>query len=146
MEKYIIYTDGGASGNPGKAAIGILIYKLKQNKKILIKEYSKPLEGIKTNNEAEYEALIFALNKLKQLIGKKNIKNSAIEINSDSQLLVKQLNRKYKIENQNIIPLFIKTWNLLVEFPKVKIINIPREKNKLADSLVKKSLNQAKLL
>jgi ribonuclease HI len=146
MEKYIIYTDGGASGNPGKAAIGILIYKLKQNKKILIKEYSKPLEGIKTNNEAEYEALIFALNKLKQLIGKKNIKNSAIEINSDSQLLVKQLNREYKIENQNIIPLFIKTWNLLVEFPKVKIINIPREKNKLADSLVKKSLNQAKLL
>lgn len=148
MAKFIIYTDGGVVKNPGKAAIGAVIYKIENQQNILLKEYGKLLDGERTNNEAEYEALIFVLNKIKQLIGKVNLEKSQIEIRSDSQLLVKQLNRQYKIENEKIIPLFIKVWNLLTLFPNVKIVNIPREKNQKADSLVKKflTLDQNKLL
>lgn len=140
MEKYIIYTDGGAINNPGKAAVGVLIFKEEGGKEILLKEYAKSLEGVKTNNEAEYEALIFALNKLKKIVGKNNLKNALVEIRSDSQLLVNQLNRRYKVENERIIPLFIKVWNLLTLLPNVKIVNIPRQKNKLADKIVKNIL------
>ncbi len=140
MEKYIIYTDGGAINNPGKAAIGVLIYKEKDGKEFLLKEYSKTLEGEKTNNEAEYEALIFALNKIKQILGKEKIKNTKVEVRSDSRLLVNQLNRKYKVESEKIIPLFVKVWNLLTLFPNIKIIHIPREKNILADDSVKNAL------
>ncbi len=140
MEKYIIYTDGGVINNPGKAAIGVLIYKEKDGKEFLLKEYSKTLEGEKTNNEAEYEALIFALNKIKQILGKEKIKNTKVEIRSDSRLLVNQLNRKYKVESEKIIPLFVKVWNLLTLFPNIEIIHIPREKNILADDSVKNAL------
>lgn len=140
MDKYIAYTDGGAVNNPGKAAIGVLIYKEEGGREILLKEYSKSLEGKKTNNEAEYEALIFALNKIKQILSKEKVKHTEVEIRSDSQLLVNQLNRKYKVESDKIIPLFIKVWNLLTLFPNIKILNIPREKNMLADGHVKNAL------
>ena len=68
-EKIIVYTDGGARGNPGPAATGVVITDEKGN---FIKKYSKEI-GIRTNNEAEYEAVIFALQKIKQLFGKENI-------------------------------------------------------------------------
>ena len=69
-DKLIIYTDGGARGNPGPAAIGVVIQNEKGN---TIKKYGEKI-GEKTNNEAEYEAVIFALRKLKQLFGKENTK------------------------------------------------------------------------
>ena len=70
-DKMIIYTDGGSRNNPGPAAVGIFIPQLH-------KEYSKYL-GEATNNEAEYQAVIFALKKLKQLIGKENAKKPKLK-------------------------------------------------------------------
>lgn len=132
--KLIIYTDGGSRGNPGPAAIGIII----ENKK-----YSKYI-GIKTNNEAEYEAVIFALKKAKQILGTKKSKNVEIEINLDSQLIANQLNGLYKIKEEKMFPLFIAIWNLKQDFKKVYFINIPREKNKEADKLVNQELDKLK--
>ncbi len=133
MDKIIIYTDGGSRNNPGPAAIGVYIPKSD-------KEYSKHL-GIATNNEAEYQAIIFALKKVKQLIGKAKAGNSEIEIRSDSELLINQLNGQYKIKEKNLVPFFIEIWNLKQDFAGVKFVQIPREENKKADLLVNRELD-----
>ncbi len=141
MKKVIIYTDGGSRGNPGPGAIGIVFYNEQGQE---IKKYSEST-GETTNNQAEYQALIFALEKFKQLFGKKLAKSLEIEINSDSELLVKQLQGKYKILDPKIQTLFLQTWNLKLDFKKIKFKLISREKNKEADRLVNNALDiQAK--
>ena len=145
MEKIIIYTDGASRGNPGPASIGVAICN---NKEQTLKEYCQTL-GNATNNEAEYQAVIFALKKLKALFGKAKIKEYEIEIRSDSQLLVNQLIGKYKIVNSKIQPLFLEVWNLKVDIGNVNFSYIPREENKKADALANKALdseNNAKKL
>ncbi len=137
MKKIIIYTDGGSRGNPGPSAIGV---SYTNEKGEIIKSYSECL-GIKTNNEAEYTAVIMALKKFKSLFGKELAKKTEIEIRSDSELMVKQLNGEYKLINEKIIPLFIQIWNLKTEFLKVNFKQIPREKNKEADRLVNEALD-----
>ena len=136
MNKFIVYTDGASKGNPGPATVGIVICD--KNGKVL-KEYSKEI-GEATNNEAEYQAVILALKKIKLLYGKKKAKESEIEIRSDSQLLVSQLNGEYKILDEKIQKLFIEVWNLQTEFKKVVFKLIPREENKLADRAANKTL------
>lgn len=135
--KLIIYTDGGARGNQGPAAIGVVIAN---EKGAAIKKYSQYL-GEKTNNEAEYEAVIFALKKVKALFGKEKIKKMEIEIRSDSELIVNQLNHQFKIEEEHLQKLFIKIWNMLIDFGEVKFMYVPREKNKEADRLVNECLD-----
>ena len=131
MDKIIIYTDGGSRGNPGVSAIGAVIGS---------KGYSEFI-GEGTNNEAEYKAVIFALKKAKALLGKEKIKQAEIELRSDSELLIKQLNGEYKIMEPRIQQLFIGVWNLKIDFGKIQFTLIPREKNKEADRLVNEALD-----
>jgi ribonuclease HI len=137
MKKIIIYVDGGARGNPGPAAIGVLFCN---EKGICFKKFSEYL-GKMTNNEAEYKAAIFALKKFKALFGKKLAKETEIEIRSDSELLVNQINGKYKILEEDLQPLFLELWNLKLDFKKVKFKLISRKKNKEADKLVNQTLD-----
>jgi len=130
-QKIIIYTDGGSRGNPGPSAIGVIINN---------KEYSECI-GVRTNNEAEYEAVIFALKKTKALYGKIALKNSEVEVRSDSELLIKQMNGEYKIMEPKIQELFLKVWNLKTEFKKLKFVSVGREKNQEADKLVNAALD-----
>lgn len=139
MKKIIIYTDGGSRGNPGPAAAGVLFYNEKGQ---VIKKYSQFLGENLTNNEAEYQAIVFALKKFKQLFGKKLAKNSDVELRSDSELLIKQLNAEYKILDSKIQSLFLKVWNLKLDFKKVKFKLISRTKNKEADLLVNEILDK----
>ncbi len=133
MEKKIImYTDGGSRNNPGPAGIGVWIETLN-------KKYGEYI-GIKTNNEAEYMALISGLKKLKQLLGK-TAKQGEIECYLDSELVVKQLNHEYKLKDERIQQFFIEIWNLMLEFKTVKFKHILREKNKIADSMVNEALD-----
>lgn len=136
--KIIIYTDGGARGNPGPAAIGIVISDEKGN---VLKKYPQYLGRNFTNNEAEYQAVIFALKKVKLLFGKKKSGTSIVEIRSDSELLVKQMQGLYKILDSKIQALFLTVWNLKIDFKEVKFGLIPREKNKEADKLVNEALD-----
>jgi ribonuclease HI len=137
MEKIIkIYTDGGARGNPGPAGIGIVFYDQKNR---LIEKYSQAI-GKRTNNQAEYEAAIFALKKAKKL----KFKN--VECFSDSELIVNQLSHKYKIKDKYLQPLFIQAWNLMIDFDKISFYHIPREENKEADKLVNQALDTPKKL
>ena len=138
MKNIIIYIDGGSRGNPGPSAAGIVFYN---EKKQIIGKYSEYLGDNLTNNQAEYKALIFALKKFKALFGKKLAKSSEIEIRSDSELLVKQLNSQYKILDEKIQPLFLEVWNLKFDFKKVKFKSILRDKNKEADKLVNEALD-----
>ena len=131
--KIVIYTDGGARGNPGPAAIGAVIGD---------KEYSEMI-GETTNNIAEYKAAVFALKKAKHLIGKKKTKETEVEIRSDSELLVNQLNGRYKIKEKELKDLFFEIWNLMSDFKNVSFVKIPREENSLADSLLNRALNKA---
>ena len=139
MKKITIYTDGGSRGNPGPAAIGVVFSNEKGQ---AIKEYSEFLGDDLTNNEAEYEAVIFALKKFKQLFGKKIAQESETELRSDSVLLVKQLNGGYKVLDSKIQPLFLTVWNLKLDFKKVKFKLIGREKNQEADRLVNEALDR----
>jgi len=142
MAKILMYTDGGSRGNPGPAAIGVYI-------ETLGKKYAECI-GNRTNNEAEYEALIFGLKKIKQVIGKGKIKSAEIECYLDSELVVKQLNHEYKLSDKKIQEFFIEIWNLMIEFGKISFNHIPREKNKVADALVNEALDaqfkQSKLI
>lgn len=131
--KITVYCDGGSRGNPGPSAIGVYIPQLK-------KEYSKFL-GNATNNEAEYSAAIFALKKIKQLIGNKKAEKTNIELISDSEFLIKQLNGEYKIKEKTLVPFFIEIWNLKQDYKEVKFVHAPREENKEADILVNKELD-----
>jgi len=141
-DKIVMYTDGGSRGNPGPTAIGVYI-------ETLGKKYHECI-GTRTNNEAEYEALIFGLKKIKQVIGKGKIKNAKIECFLDSELVVKQLNHEYKLSDKKIQEFFIEIWNLMIEFGKISFNHIPREKNKIADALVNEALDgqfkQSKLI
>lgn len=138
LNKIIIYTDGGSRGNPGLAGIGVVITNEKNQP---IKEYSKDI-GVRTNNEAEYEAAIFALQKVKQLFGKEKIKNYEIELRMDSELVARQLGGKYKIMEEKLFPLFIKIWNLKMDFGKIEFVEIPREKNREADRLANEAMDK----
>ncbi len=135
--KFIIYTDGGARGNPGPAAIGVVIKGLAE-----IKKYSEYI-GQATNNEAEYQAVIFALKKLKHLIGKEKAKTDAeLEVHLDSELLANQLNGEYKIKEKSLQQLFLEVWNLKQDFKSVNFQHIPREDNRGADKLVNQALDR----
>ena len=135
-EKIVVHCDGGARNNPGPAAIGEVIEGTKGG----AKEYSEFL-GSATNNQAEYQAVIFALKKTKQLIGKEKSKDLEIEIRSDSELLINQLNGQFKIKDKDLQPLFFEIWNIKQDFKDVKFVQVPREKNKEADLLVNKELD-----
>jgi len=136
-EKIIVYADGGARGNPGPAAIGVVI--MRGNR--AIGKYAESI-GVRTNNEAEYEAVIFALKKLKHLFGKQKTRDLEIEIKMDSELVVRQLSGKYKITEERFYPLFIKIWNLKMDFGNINFQEIPREKNKEADKLLNQELDK----
>lgn len=138
MKKIIIYTDGGSRGNPGPGATGVVFCNEKGE---IFKKYSQYLGENFTNNEAEYQAAIFALKKFKSLFGKKLTLSTEIELRSDSELLIKQLQGEYKILEPKIQTLFIAVWNLKLDFKKVKFNLISREKNKEADRLVNEALN-----
>ncbi len=138
MDKIVIYIDGGARGNPGQAALGVVIT---DHHGKIIKEYGRVL-GVKTNNEAEYSAAIFALEKVKALWGKTKVRNLNIEMRSDSQLLVEQINGRYKIINDKLIPLFLKLWNLKIDFGEVNFALISRDDNIDADRMVNQALDQ----
>jgi len=127
-----IYTDGASRGNPGPAGIGILIIDEKGSENKKISEYI----GETTNNIAEYRALLRAVEECERR------KINSVEFFSDSQLLVNQLNKAYKVTNEGLKPLYVKLMSRLMNFKNWSIKHIPREKNTIADSLANQALDK----
>lgn len=130
--KLTIYTDGGARGNPGPAGIGVVIIDVRKK---IVKKISEYI-GETTNNQAEYKALLRALEEAKKLGA------AEVDIFMDSELVVKQLKQEYKVRDKDLAPLFVRAWNLLHSFKKYAIHHILRHKNKRADELVNKALDK----
>lgn len=125
-----INIDGAARGNPGPAAFGIYLQQ----------EGQPPLEireklGHTTNNVAEYTALVHALRKAVELGA------NDVDIRSDSELLVKQMNGQYRVKNENILPLYQEATDLRRQIPSVRIKHVYREQNRDADRLCNEALD-----
>jgi ribonuclease HI len=129
---YKLFTDGGSRGNPGKAACGYFIYDKDNN----LIDFGGDYIGIETNNTAEYTALIQGL----KLCAKQGI--TELNCYLDSELVVKQLNKEYKVSNESIRILFNKVIENSKFFKIVKFNHIPRAENKHADKLVNIILDQ----
>jgi len=130
-----VYTDGGSRGNPGISGFGIAVFD-ETNR--LIYKNSKFI-GIKTNNEAEYFALLEALT----WVHDHQNEFSSVKFYSDSQLLVRQLDGKYKVKAANIKPLYQSTISLIssISIP-TSFHEIDREENSLADSLANLAMDK----
>jgi ribonuclease HI len=131
--EWLVMVDGAARGNPGHAGCGAVIL---DGNGTVVKELSRYL-GHTTNNVAEYEALLMGLEALTQL-GKKRIR-----VQSDSQLLVRQLNGEYRVKDEKLKVLFQRAVTLLRQFEDYRILHVPRELNKLADRLANKGIDDA---
>jgi ribonuclease HI len=132
MDEVVIYADGGSRGNPGPSASGYVI--MDANEKIIFRggEYV----GITTNNQAEYQAVKFALEKALEM-GAQNAK-----IRLDSLLVVNQLNGIYKIKNRDLWSVHVLIKDLLTKFKSYSITHVRRELNKEADAMVNKVLDE----
>ena len=135
---FVIYTDGGARGNPGVAGAGAVI---KDHAGNTLKKIAKPL-GHQTNNFAEYTAVLVALEELKKIVPKEKRKAVFVEVKMDSELVARQLSHTYQIKEETLFPFFIKIHNLKVsEFPNLTFTHIPREKNTEADALSNEAMD-----
>ena len=134
-KKVFIYTDGASRGNPGPCALGIQVFDSEQK---LIYEESAYLEDKNTNNFAEYKAVIRAFELAVQN------KVQELTLFSDSEFLVRQLQKKYKVKSPNIKPLFMECQNFLKQIPQASFQHIPREQNSGADSLANQALDDKK--
>jgi ribonuclease HI len=132
-KEWLLMVDGAARGNPGEAGCGAVIC---DESGAVVKELSRYL-GHRTNNVAEYEALLMGLDALLQL-GKKRIR-----VQSDSQLLVRQLSGQYRVKDEKLKPLFRRAVTLLRQFDGYRILHVPRELNKLADRLANRGIDDA---
>lgn len=134
---FSIFADGGSRGNPGPAALGVVL----EGSGIEKKEYGEYI-GVTTNNIAEYQAVIFGLKKLKQLIGTDRAGDSTVMVNADSELLVRQALGEYKVKESSLQDLFMELWNLRLDFKKVLFRHVPREQNTAADRMVNHALDR----
>ena len=134
----VIYTDGGARGNPGPAGAGVVAYD-GQKKVFDLKKY---LGDGKTNNWAEYEALALGLQEAK----KRGLGKGEVEVRMDSELIVRQMQGKYQVKEETLWPQYMKVHNLIVaNFSSIHFHHIPREQNKEADRLVNEAIDEAKI-
>ncbi|OGP13363.1 MAG: hypothetical protein A2054_06855 [Deltaproteobacteria bacterium GWA2_55_10] len=127
-----IRVDGASRGNPGEAGAGAVIRDA-QGK--IVRELRKYL-GVVTNNVAEYQALVMALSEARSM----GIRD--VEVFADSELMVKQLNRVYKVKSEDLRPLFEKAAALLKGFRSSKIVHVYREENAAADKLANEAIER----
>ncbi len=131
MKEIEIYIDGASKGNPGPSGIGVVVCRDKE----VLKNLSSNI-GETTNNVAEYTALIFGLQEA--LI----LNAQSIKINTDSQLLYRQLKKIYKVKNPNILGLYNQVMHLMSAFQQVFIRHVSRQNNRGADKLANQAIKE----
>jgi ribonuclease HI len=130
-DRLIINADGASRHNPGPAAIGATIRDERGN---LVASISRPI-GRATNNQAEYRALIAALEKAVELGARQ------VDIRLDSELVVKQMKGRYRVKNAALRPLYLKVGELLSRLEGFTLTSVPRRQNTEADRLANKALH-----
>ncbi|MBN2538282.1 ribonuclease HI family protein [candidate division WOR-3 bacterium] len=122
-----INVDGSSLGNPGPAGIGVVVTSADGR---VLRETSRFI-GRRTNNQAEYEALVLALEQAREW------PNTDVVVRTDSELVFRQLDGAYKVKNQLLRPLYERARELLAGLPSVRLCHVPREENRRADKLAK---------
>jgi len=130
----VLYTDGGSRGNPGVAAYGAVLMDAQGG---VLEEHGECI-GHATNNEAEYRGLLAGL----QMAAHRG--TSELIIRADSELMVHQLNGRYKVKSRGLMPLFIEARRLLEGFRAWRAEHIPRAQNSRADALANDAMDRAK--
>ena len=136
IERVVIATDGGARGNPGPAAIGVVIRDAEDPDGAPLVEISEAI-GKATNNLAEYEAIIAGLEAAKGLGARE------VVLRADSQLAIEQLKGSYRVRNAGLRPLWRRARRIADEFDTVRLEHVKRALNKEADALVNLALDRA---
>jgi len=131
-KKLSIYVDGAARGNPGPAAIGVVVCSEDGSTIGNVSEYI----GDATNNVAEYKALIYGLKKAREM------EADEVSVNTDSELLASQMTGRFKVKNEALKELFAESMDLVRRFKNVEITRIPRSANHGADKLANKALDE----
>ena len=129
----VIYTDGGSRNNPGQAGAGAVIYDNMEK----VTELSQYL-GVRTNNWAEYEAVVLALQEARR----QGLEGEDIEVRLDSKLVVEQLSGRWKIKEPSLKPQAEKVRAFFPHFASITFTHIPREKNSEADALANIAMDQ----
>jgi ribonuclease HI len=129
--RVIVHVDGGSRGNPGPAAIGVVISGPEGE---VLEEVAERI-GVATNNVAEYRALLRGLERAAALGA------SEVEVVNDSELVAKQLNGAYKVKHPSMKPLFLEAIGALGQFQRWRIRSVPRAQNAHADALVNAALD-----
>ncbi len=127
----IIYTDGASRNNPGEAGAGVVILRDGEP----IEKIARYL-GTTTNNIAEYTAAIIGLEHAVRMGA------SHVTLIADSELMVKQLNGQYRVKNEGLKPLHAKARDLIARIGSVEVQYTPREKNREADALANKAIDE----
>lgn len=128
---HLIYVDGASRGNPGRAGAGAVI---KGPDGAVLKRLKKYLD-ITTNNMAEYQALIMAVEAAHSL------RIRRIRVLADSELMVKQINGQYRVKSADLRPLYEKAVKLLKGFEEAKVEHVYREENSDADALANEAID-----
>lgn len=137
MKKIIVHSDGGARGNPGPAAIGVVVTN-EANESLL--ELSEAI-GDATNNIAEYTAVLRGLQEIKLMFAAKT-RELEVDWRLDSELVKKQLSGEYKIKNPGLRTIFLDIQDLRAHFPRLVFTHVRREYNQEADRLVNEALDR----
>ena len=131
--EWLLMVDGASRGNPGEAGCGAVIF---DDSGLTVRELTRYL-GRATNNVAEYEGLLMGLKEALKLGVKR------LRVESDSELLVRQLNGVYRVKHENLIPLHRRAGELLRRFDAHRIIHVGRELNSVADRLANQAIDEA---
>jgi probable phosphoglycerate mutase len=127
-----LFTDGGSRGNPGPAGLGMVI---EDNQGLRLWGGHRYI-GTATNNKAEYLALIEGLRKAAEW------RPDALEVYMDSQLVVEQVSGRWKVRHADLQPLHRQAQGLLRGFPRVRVTYVPRERNRGADALANRAMDE----
>jgi len=133
-ERVVVYCDGGARGNPGPAAIGAVVLDPETDPPTQLAIVSKRI-GVTTNNVAEYKSLIAGVAAAHEFPAR------AITVKADSQLVVRQLQGRYRVKQAHLQPLYQEARALLAHYDEVELVHVPREHNVVADALVNAALD-----
>ncbi len=129
--KLVVHVDGGARGNPGPAAIGVVVSEPGGE---VLEEGGERI-GVATNNVAEYRALLLGLQRARALGAQE------VEIVNDSELIARQLTGAYRVKHPAMKPLYREAITALRGFHRWQIRTVPREQNARADALVNAALD-----
>jgi ribonuclease HI len=129
--KLVVHVDGGARGNPGPAAIGVVV---SDGDGVLVEQHGERI-GEATNNVAEYRALLCGIERARALGA------DELELVGDSELVAKQVSGQYKVKHAGLQPLHAQAQRALEAFPRWSVRTVPRAQNAAADALVNAALD-----